>query len=214
MTDIMKGVISKGTAKGMKWSRSTETEAAGKTGTTNDNKAGWFCGYTPYYTIAVWVGCDIPKTVKNLQGATYPAYIWKSAMLYMIDGLPSEEFDLEGTYSHSTQVKEKKKETPEEETEDNTGDNIEYTDNIDNTDNTNNIDDTQIPSTDIPTDTTQEITGTNGSETTEGGTNGSDPSSTPSNGTDGTTTDPSGGNTDGTGGAGAEGNGTDTSGTQ
>lgn len=210
MTDIMQGVISKEYTNKMKWSKSSKTEAAGKTGTTNDYKAGWFCGYTPYYTIAVWVGCDMPKTVNNLLGGTYPAYIWKASMLYLIDGLPTAEFDLEGTYSHATQVKEKNKETPEE-PEDNTGENIENTDNIDNTDNT---DDTQIPATDIPTDTTQEITGTNGSETTEGGTNGSDPSSTPSNGTGGTTTDPSGGDTDETGGAGAEGNGTDTGGTQ
>lgn len=31
---------------------------AGKTGTTNDNADFWFCGYSPYYTISVWIGCD------------------------------------------------------------------------------------------------------------------------------------------------------------
>ena len=34
---------------------------AGKTGTTSDNKDLWFCGYTPYYTCAVWGGCDDNK---------------------------------------------------------------------------------------------------------------------------------------------------------
>lgn len=98
MTDILKGVITNGNMKGMKWYSYTDTEAAGKTGTTNDNKAAWFCGYTPQYTIAVWVGYDLPKTVKTLWGQTYPSYIWKEAMLYMIDGLPAESFDL-GSYS-------------------------------------------------------------------------------------------------------------------
>ena len=36
---------------------------AAKSGTTNDNKDGWLCGYSRYYTTAVWVGCDIPQTV-------------------------------------------------------------------------------------------------------------------------------------------------------
>lgn len=89
MTDIMKGVITSGTAVKSKWYSNTETEAAGKTGTTNDNKAAWFCGYTPYYTIAVWVGCDRPEPVKNLQGANYPLSIWKDAMLAFIADKPA-----------------------------------------------------------------------------------------------------------------------------
>lgn len=32
---------------------------AGKTGTTNDYKDAWFCGYSRYYTTSVWVGCVI-----------------------------------------------------------------------------------------------------------------------------------------------------------
>lgn len=98
MTDILEGVLnsSAGTAKGLKWSSASDVAAAAKTGTTNDNNVGWFCGYTPYYTISVWVGYDYPKSVKGLWGNTYPAYIWKEAMLYMIDGKDEADFDLEG----------------------------------------------------------------------------------------------------------------------
>lgn len=98
MTDILEGVLnsSAGTAKGLKWSSASDVAAAAKTGTTNDNKVAWFCGYTPYYTISVWVGYDYPKYVKGLCGNTYPAYIWKEAMLYMIDGKDEADFDLEG----------------------------------------------------------------------------------------------------------------------
>ena len=39
-----------------------------------------FCGYTPYYTTAVWVGYDSPKTVNDLYGSTYPGRIWHDYM--------------------------------------------------------------------------------------------------------------------------------------
>ena len=114
MTDVLMGVISRGTAKGLRWSSSSGVDAAGKTGTTNSKKDGWFCGYTPYYSIAVWVGCDTPTAMSNLWGNTYPAYIWKEAMLYMIDGLPDEEFDIEKSYSRSSYTPAAQDETDEE----------------------------------------------------------------------------------------------------
>lgn len=76
MTDILKGVVTKGTAASMGWSGNIE--AAGKTGTTNGSRDGWFCGMTPYYTMTVWVGYDQQKTLSSLYGGTYPAKIWKS----------------------------------------------------------------------------------------------------------------------------------------
>ena len=81
MVDILEGVIEKGTAKDLKWSKSSKKKAFGKTGTTNKSKDGWFCGATDDYAIAVWVGYDQPKELKDLYGATYPGQIWKNAML-------------------------------------------------------------------------------------------------------------------------------------
>jgi penicillin-binding protein 4 len=94
MIDILKGVITRGTAKSAGWS--SKTEAAGKTGTTNDNKDGWFCGITPYYTISVWVGYDNPKAMTGLYGASYPLKIWNSAMSEYVKDLPAKSF--EGTF--------------------------------------------------------------------------------------------------------------------
>jgi len=94
MTDILKGVITRGTASSMGWRG--EIEAAGKTGTTNGSRDGWFCGMTPYYTISVWVGYDQPKMLSSLYGATYPASIWKSAMVQLIDGLEPASFQKPG----------------------------------------------------------------------------------------------------------------------
>ncbi len=95
MIDILKGVITRGTAKKIHWYDSTKTEAAGKTGTTNSSRDGWFCGSTPYYTIAVWVGSDDNSPVNGLSGGNHPANIWKKSMLSMIDGLPAASFDLD-----------------------------------------------------------------------------------------------------------------------
>ena len=90
MVDVMKGVISRGTARGMGWK--SGIEAAGKTGTTNNSKDGWFCGMTPYYTVTVWVGYDTPRTLSSLYGSSYPASIWKQAMEGLTAGLPEAAF--------------------------------------------------------------------------------------------------------------------------
>ena len=37
---------------------------AGKTGTTSSAKDRWFCGYTNYYTAAIWCGYDQPEVMK------------------------------------------------------------------------------------------------------------------------------------------------------
>lgn len=85
MVDMMQGVLKVGTAKQLGWSGNTKMVAACKTGTTNDSKDGWLCGFTPYYTVSVWVGYDQPRPLNNLYGATYPGKIWKDCMLYLIE---------------------------------------------------------------------------------------------------------------------------------
>ena len=89
MTDIMTGVLIRGTAKGKGLSK---MPTAGKTGTTNKNKDGWFVGYSHYYTTSIWVGYDNPKKLNKLQGATYPAQIWHDYMKEIHKGLDKVEF--------------------------------------------------------------------------------------------------------------------------
>lgn len=89
MTDMLQTVITSGTGRGYSLGK---MPCAGKTGTTNDNKDGWFVGYTPYYTTSVWVGYDIPKEVPGLGGGTYPGKIWHSFMSWLHDGLEPVDF--------------------------------------------------------------------------------------------------------------------------
>ena len=46
---------------------------AGKTGTTSSNRDRWFCGYTGYYTAAVWCGYDQPEVIKLTGNTSNPA---------------------------------------------------------------------------------------------------------------------------------------------
>ena len=63
ITDCMKDAVKNGTGKNAQVKGQI---IAGKTGTTNDYKDAWFCGYSRYYTTSVWVGCDDPKPMDNL----------------------------------------------------------------------------------------------------------------------------------------------------
>ncbi len=87
MTNILEGVLTRGTARGHGLSG---MPTAGKTGTTNDNIDGWFVGYSAYYTTGVWVGFDSPRGVSALSGASYPVDIWHDFMEQIHTGLPEK----------------------------------------------------------------------------------------------------------------------------
>lgn len=89
MTDVMQTVMESGTGKTLKLS---DMPCAGKTGTTNSQKDGWFVGYTRYYTTSVWVGYDLPKEVEGLTGSSYPGRIWKTFMTKIHEDLPKLDF--------------------------------------------------------------------------------------------------------------------------
>ena len=89
MTDVLTTVMDAGTGKAAKLSN---ISCAGKTGTTNSYKDGWFVGFTKYYTTSVWVGYDMPREVPGLRGTSYPIQIWKSFMEQAHEGLPDLPF--------------------------------------------------------------------------------------------------------------------------
>ncbi|TCS95911.1 transglycosylase domain-containing protein [Hazenella coriacea] len=88
MTEMLKEVINDGTGKAAKIETS---EVAGKTGTIQDYKAGWFAGYTPKYVTTVMVYNTDPGkgSDKGLVGGSYPAKIFKQIM---DEGLKGREY--------------------------------------------------------------------------------------------------------------------------
>ena len=60
---------------------------AGKTGTTTSNKDRWYCGFTGYYTAAVWCGFDQPESISTIRVNNPSAVLFKSVMGPLHKGL-------------------------------------------------------------------------------------------------------------------------------
>jgi len=102
--DTLKGVLDFGTAR--RSALDDGRPAGGKTGTQDNNTNAWFVGFTRQHSAAVWVGdpkgytpmVNIPEFVeqdgiKRVQGAMYPARIWKAFMDPIHADLPSLDWD-------------------------------------------------------------------------------------------------------------------------
>ncbi len=97
--NAMERVVNGGTAAG---ARALGRPAAGKTGTTTENRAVWFDGFTPQAATAV--GLYLPDADGNAQplqgiggrseltGGSYPVQIWTSFMRNYLDGMPVQDF--------------------------------------------------------------------------------------------------------------------------
>jgi penicillin-binding protein 1A len=81
---LLEGVVKSGTGQR---AQLADVPVAGKTGTTENYGDAWFVGWTPDYTVAVWVGYPnklVPMTTEfngePVAGGTFPAGIWKTFM--------------------------------------------------------------------------------------------------------------------------------------
>ncbi len=74
-----------------------ERPRAGKTGTTNDSRDAWFCGFTPTYTTVVWVGYRGNRSLgrgRDYTGGRLAAPIWIDFMLEAHEGIPVTDFEI------------------------------------------------------------------------------------------------------------------------
>lgn len=58
LLEMMKSTVEQGTATRLRTTYNLKNDIAGKTGTTQDNKDGWFVGITPNLVTITWVGND------------------------------------------------------------------------------------------------------------------------------------------------------------
>ena len=102
VTKVLTGVVNDGSGNKVK---SSAYEAAGKTGTTESNVAGWFTGYTPELVTVVAIFGEEPGTAKQVTltgtagggragGSSFPAEIWKAYTLAALKGEDTGKFDL------------------------------------------------------------------------------------------------------------------------
>lgn len=76
MVDMLIATVKEGTGRAADFGR----PAAGKTGTSEDSRDGWFIGFTGDLVVGVWVGRDDNKPVEGLSGGGIPARIWHDFM--------------------------------------------------------------------------------------------------------------------------------------
>jgi penicillin-binding protein 1A len=105
VTRILEGVITQGTGAGYTYMGCSD--AAGKTGTSEELSDAWFVGYTPLFSTAVWVGHPTSREYTGYGGPT-AGPIWSSYMSAAHEGecpefeTPSSPAELEGLDSDHT----------------------------------------------------------------------------------------------------------------
>lgn len=94
MTYMLENTVQSGT--GVK-AQLENMAVAGKTGTTSSDKDRWFCGYTPFYTAAVWCGYDLPEEVILTESGVNPAItLWQQVMAGVHEGMTYQDFSKPG----------------------------------------------------------------------------------------------------------------------
>ncbi|UKY55304.1 penicillin-binding protein [Streptomyces inhibens] len=102
VTKVLENVIQNGTAKEAK---RLGMPAAGKTGTTDENKSAWFVGYTKQLSTAITMFREDAQNPRQLSmngvggfdsihGGALPTEVWTEYMLQAMNGVQGEPFPL------------------------------------------------------------------------------------------------------------------------
>lgn len=89
MISMLRGVVDQGTGTN---ARVYGHAIAGKTGTTDSYRDAWFCGFSAYYTLAVWVGNDDNTPMWRSYGGDLPATIFREVMTYALRDKKPRDF--------------------------------------------------------------------------------------------------------------------------
>lgn len=101
LTHVLSGVVQRGTGQSAK--SLGLTAVAGKTGTTDGFSDAWFAGYTPKYTLVVWVGHDQQRRIgRNMTGSAAALPIWNGILR---QGVEDGWIDPELTFTRPNQVR-------------------------------------------------------------------------------------------------------------
>lgn len=91
MTSMMQDVARHGTAARVK--QLGRSDLAGKTGTTNDQRDGWFAGFSPDLVAVAWIGFDQPTSLGPREtGAAAALPIWIDFMGRALAKTPQKPF--------------------------------------------------------------------------------------------------------------------------
>lgn len=90
MVSILEGVVQRGTGARL---RALNRHLAGKTGTTNENKDGWFVGFSPDLIVGTYIGFDEPRTLGKVEtGAAVALPVFYEIMQNVLKDTADEPF--------------------------------------------------------------------------------------------------------------------------
>jgi penicillin-binding protein 1A len=93
MTTMLRGVIEHGT--GMRALRLGRSDIAGKTGTTNDTRDSWFCGFQADFVTVAWMGFDDNQTLgRGEEGGRAALSMWTDYMEQALKDKPVGKLDM------------------------------------------------------------------------------------------------------------------------
>lgn len=73
------------------YARISGWDIIGKTGTTDDDKDSWFCGLSPYATMATWCGFDQPASISNTSTS---ARFFSNVMAKYLEDKEQKEYNI------------------------------------------------------------------------------------------------------------------------
>jgi penicillin-binding protein 1A len=76
LTELLRLPVARGTAQ----EAALDGFAAGKTGTTQDDRDAWFIGFNEALVVGIWVGNDDHSPMRDVTGGSLPAVVWKDFM--------------------------------------------------------------------------------------------------------------------------------------
>ncbi len=103
LADIMSDDVARSPAFGANTDLTLpDRKVAAKTGTTNGFKDNWTMGFTPQYTVGVWVGNTDNESMVNVTGLSGAAPIWNAVMRKVHEGQPVKWYDRPSTIIDKT----------------------------------------------------------------------------------------------------------------
>jgi penicillin-binding protein 1A len=92
MTSMLQDVMRRGTAQ--RSQQMGRNDLAGKTGTTNEQRDAWFCGFNRGLVATAWVGFDEVAPLGNDETGGHTALpVWMRYMTPMLEGVPEVPLD-------------------------------------------------------------------------------------------------------------------------
>lgn len=98
LTSAMESVVQDGTGQNFAFD---DMHIAGKTGTTSTYRDLIFAGFTPYYTAAIWAGCDVTTELPS-DYRQFHQTLWRNVMQRIHENLPDKDFTMPDTVEEVT----------------------------------------------------------------------------------------------------------------